>query len=82
MQPGYSVPQPAANDKTTLWGVLGIVFALCCPILGAVFGVLSLLEARKFGKPPTLAIVAFVITGLNIIISSILFASGSYPGMN
>ena len=31
-------PQPAApaNDRTTLFGVLGIVGAFCCPVLGVV----------------------------------------------
>src|SRR5690348_6442419 len=55
--PYYGQQPPAApgNDKVTLWGVLGIVFAICCWPLGIVFGVLGLLEARKVGKPPTLA---------------------------
>lgn len=56
-----------ANDKTTLWGVLGIVLAFCCALLGIVFGVLSLLEAKKAGKSPTLAYVAFGISALNIV---------------
>ena len=51
----------------TLWGVLGIVFAICCWPLGIVFGVLGLLEARKVGKPPTLAYVAF---GIIVLASS------------
>jgi hypothetical protein len=59
---------PAGNDKTTLWGVLGIVVGLlCCPVLGVVFGILSMNEAKKFGKPNTLAIVAFVASAINII---------------
>jgi len=82
MQPGYSAPQPAANDKVTLYGILGIVGAFCCPVVGIVFGILGLMEARKFGKPPTLAIIALVISGLNIIGSTILVAAGSYPGLN
>jgi hypothetical protein len=70
--------QPAAvpNDKTTLWGVLGIVF-FCCPLLGIVFGVLSMMEAKKYGKQPTLAYVAFALAGLWIVINLILTLSGS-----
>lgn len=64
-------PPPAAqpaNDKTTLWGVLGIVIGLiCCWPLGVVFGVLSLLEARKAGKAPTLAYIAFAAAALGLI---------------
>ena len=64
--PYYGQQPPAApgNDKVTLWGVLGIVFAICCWPLGIVFAVLGLLEARKVGKPPTLAYVAFGLIAL------------------
>lgn len=74
-------PVAASNDKTTLWGVLGIVFALCCPIVGIIFAVLSMMEAKKSGKPPTLAYVGFVIAGLNIVVGIILSVSGNFPGM-
>jgi amino acid transporter len=65
---------PAGNDKTTLWGVLGIVIGLlCCPIVGVVFGVLSINEAKKAGKPNTLGIVAIVASvigvGIGIIVN-------------
>jgi hypothetical protein len=60
-------PAPAAKDNTTLFGVLGIVFGLCCPVLGIVFAVLSQLQANKNGKSPTLAIVGYVVAGLSII---------------
>ena len=62
--------QPApAQDKVTLWGVLGIVGAFCCWPLGVVFAILCLLEAKKFNKPPTLAYVAFGILALGLIIN-------------
>jgi threonine/homoserine/homoserine lactone efflux protein len=63
-------PPPAAatpNDRTTLWGVLGIVFMLCCWPIGLVFAILSLQEARKYGKQPTLSYVAFGLLVLAII---------------
>ncbi|GAA4688855.1 hypothetical protein [Phytohabitans rumicis] len=72
-------PPPAAqpaSDKTTLWGVLGIVLGLiCCPILGVVFGVLSLQESKKAGKPPTLAYVAFAAAALNLVFGIIYYAA-------
>jgi hypothetical protein len=65
---------PAGNDKTTLWGVLGIVIGLlCCWPLGIVFGVLSINEAKKAGKPNTLGIAAIVAAAINLIGSSIYF---------
>ncbi|HEX8629045.1 MAG TPA: DUF4190 domain-containing protein [Catenuloplanes sp.] len=80
--PYYPPPAAApANDKTTLWGVLGIVFALCCPPLGILFGVLSLMEARKVNKQPILAYVAFGLAALNILANGITLASGGYGGM-
>jgi threonine/homoserine/homoserine lactone efflux protein len=71
---------PAGNDKTTLWGVLGIIFAFCCWPLGVVFAILSMLSARKVGKQPTLAYVTFGILAVLFVIDIILFATGSMPG--
>lgn len=73
-------PPPAAqpaNDKTTLWGVLGIVFGICCPILGIVFGILSMNEAKKSGKPPTLAYISFVVAVIAIVVGIIYRVSAS-----
>ena len=77
--PPYYGPPAAApgNDKVTLWGVLGIVFALCCWPLGIVFAVLSLLEARKVGKPPTLAYIAFGVIALAFVVNVVLAATGA-----
>jgi hypothetical protein len=63
-------PPPAApsNDRTTLWGVLGIVIGLiCCWPLGLLFAFLSFREARKVGKQPTLAYIAFACCAIGII---------------
>jgi hypothetical protein len=64
----YGAPQPAANDKTQLFGILGIVLGLiCCGLLGIVFGILSMNEAKKVGKPNTLGIIAIACGVLNIV---------------
>ncbi|MDQ7903263.1 hypothetical protein RB614_01850 [Phytohabitans sp. ZYX-F-186] len=64
-------PPPAAapsNDRTTLWGVLGIVIGLiCCWPLGLLFAFLSFRDARRFGKQPTLAYIAFAACAIGII---------------
>lgn len=64
-------PPPAAvpsNDRTELWGWLGIIIGLlCCGVLGIVFGVLSLNDAKKHGKSPVLGWIAIVAGVLNII---------------
>jgi hypothetical protein len=81
--PPYYGPPAAApgNDKVTLWGVLGIVFAICCWPLGVVFGILGFLEARKVGKQPTLAYIAFGIIVLAFVVNIILFATGALSNM-
>ncbi|MEV7624419.1 DUF4190 domain-containing protein [Actinoplanes sp. NPDC089786] len=78
---GQQPPAASGNDKVTLWGVLGIVFAFLCTPLGIVFAILCLVEARKVGKPPTLAYVTFGIVALGIILNIILFATGALSGM-
>ena len=74
--------QPAANDKTTLWGVLGIIGAFCCAPLGIVFAVLSLLEAKKSGKQPILAYVAFGLIALAIVVNVILLSTGAFSNIS
>jgi hypothetical protein len=67
---GQPYGQPAAsNDKTQLFGILGIVLGLiCCGPAGIVLGILSMNEAKKVGKPNTLGIIAIVCGALNIIL--------------
>lgn len=69
----YGQPQPAGTDRTQLWGILGIVIGLiCCPLVGIIFGVLSIVEANKWGKPKTLGIIAIVASVAGGIIASII----------
>jgi hypothetical protein len=78
---GQQPPAASGNDKVTLWGVLGIVFAICCWPLGIVFGVLGLLEARKVGKPPTLAYIAFAIVAIALVLNIVLAVTGTLSDM-
>ncbi|GAA3759717.1 DUF4190 domain-containing protein [Micromonospora maritima] len=73
-------PPPAAGrDRTTLWGVLGIVLGLlCCGILGIVFGWLSIRDARRNGKSQVLGWLAIAFGVVNIVASAIVRARGSY----
>jgi H+/Cl- antiporter ClcA len=76
-------PPPAASparDRTELWGWLGIVFGICCGLVGVVFGVLSLQEARKHGRSPVLGWVAIGVSVLTLLTNTILVASDNYPG--
>ena len=74
--------QPASNDKVTLWGVLGIVFGFCCWPLGLVFSFLGLQEAKRVGKPPTLAYIDFGVAGLAVILTIVNFATGAFYSFN
>ncbi|MEU0154810.1 MULTISPECIES: hypothetical protein [Micromonospora] len=73
-------PPPAAGrDRTTLWGILGIITGLlCCGILGIVFGYLSIRDAKRFGKSPLLGWLAIAFGVINIIASAIIRARGHY----
>ena len=58
--PGAYAPAAPAKNNTQLFGVLGIVFAVvCCPLLGVLFGWLSMNEAKKTGSDDTLGKVGF-----------------------
>jgi hypothetical protein len=73
-------PAPAGNDKTTLFGVLGIILALpfCCWPVGLVFAFLSLNQAKRYGSQPTLAYVAFAIAAVSILLTILNFTFGWY----
>ena len=73
--------QPTAmpsRDNVQLYGILGIITGiLCCPLLGILFGYLSIQDARKLGKDETIGKVALWI-GIGIlalsVVSGIIFA--------
>jgi hypothetical protein len=68
----YGAPAAAGNDRTTLFGWLGIVIGfLCCPLVGIVFGVLSINQAKKNQNSPTLGYVAIALSIVSLIIAII-----------
>jgi hypothetical protein len=73
-------PPPAAGrDRTTLWGILGIILGLiCCGILGIVFGYLSIRDAKRFGRSQLLGWLAIAFGVINIITSAIFRARGGH----
>ncbi len=83
MNAPYPPPPPSAagRDRTTLWGVLGIVFGVfCCGILGIVFGYLSIRDARRFRRSQLLGWLGIAFGVLNIIGSAIVRTRGGhYP---
>ena len=74
---------PQGKDRTELWGWLGIVIGFCCcGILGIIFGVLSMQDAKKNGKSPVLGWIAIGVSALSLVINGITAATGNYPWMN
>lgn len=72
-------PPPAAapgSDKTALWGALGIVLVFCCAPVGLVFSALSLSEAKKAGRQPTLAYIGFALGALFLVLNILAVATG------
>jgi len=69
-------PAPTGNDKTTLFGVLGIVLGVCCWPVGLVFAFLSLNQSKTYGSQPTIAYVAFAVAGVVGVLSILNFSLG------
>jgi hypothetical protein len=88
--PGYAYPAaPAApqRNNTQLFGILGIVLAVvCCPLLGILFGWLSMNEAKKTGSDDTLGKVGFwlgiAITAIGLVTTIIAICAGGISGWN
>jgi hypothetical protein len=83
----YPSPVQSGRNNTQLFGVLGIVLAVaCCPLLGILFGWLSINEARKTGSDETLGKVGFwigiALTALGVIGAIIAICAGGIGGWN
>ena len=78
-QQPYGQPQPAGNDRTQLWGILALVFTIipCCLLVGIIFAILQIVEARKWGKSPTMGYAAIGIAAFWIIVNIILTVTGN-----
>ena len=74
--PAYGGPGPAAagNDRSQLLGIIGIIVGLiCCWPAGVILGVISLVQANKFGSTKLWGILALVASVINIIGGSIYY---------
>lgn len=74
-------PEPVspANDRTTVYGVVGIIGAICCLPVGIILGILAVREAKRTGKPPTLGYIALIVSAISLVWTIIAFASGIGP---
>jgi hypothetical protein len=76
----YQPPAATGRDRTTMWGVLGIVVGLlCCGIAGIVFGYLSIRDARRYGNSEVLGWLAIGLSVLNIVLNAVFAATRNYP---
>jgi len=78
-QQPYGQPQPAGNDRTQLWGILALVFTIipCCLLVGIIFAILQIVEAKKWHKSPTMGYAALGIAAFWIIVNIILTVTGN-----
>jgi hypothetical protein len=85
-QQAYPAAPPSSNH-TQLYGILGIVLAVvCCPLLGVLFGWLSMNEAKKTGSDDTLGKVGFwigiALTAVGLVSAIIAICVGGISGWN
>jgi hypothetical protein len=85
-QQAYPAAPPSSNH-TQLYGILGIVLAVvCCPLLGVLFGWLSMNEAKKTGSDDTLGKVGFwigiALTAVGLVTAIIAICIGGMSGWN
>jgi hypothetical protein len=85
-QQAYPAAPPSSNH-TQLYGILGIVLAVvCCPLLGILFGWLSINEAKKTGSDDTLGKVGFwigiALTAVGLVSAIIAICVGGISGWN
>ena len=72
--PGQYPGAAPANDRSTLYGAIGIpVGLICCWPAGIVLGILSINEAKKNNKQPTLGYIAIAVSVLGIIWNILYF---------
>ncbi|HEY8472545.1 MAG TPA: hypothetical protein VIL37_07905 [Natronosporangium sp.] len=63
-------PAAAGNDKSTLFGILGLVIGLiCCGPAGIVLGILSINQAKQHGSSPALGWAAVIVSVLGILVN-------------
>lgn len=67
----YPMQPPPRSDNTTLFGVLGIVLAICFWPAGLVFSILALNAAARVNKPRTLGVIGLILSVIAIIIFAI-----------
>ncbi|HEX5595078.1 MAG TPA: hypothetical protein VFX61_03510 [Micromonosporaceae bacterium] len=76
----YPQQPVAGRDRSTMWGILGIVIGLlCCGIVGIIFGYLSIRDAQRFGKSPVLGWLAIGLSVFNIVLNGIWTVKGNHP---
>jgi len=80
--PQYQPTQPPGKSRTQLFGIIGIIGAICCLPLGVVFSFLSYTEAKRYGSSRTLAYIGFVLVVLALISEIFYFANGGMRRWN
>lgn len=70
-----------SQDAGMVWGILSLVFAFCCPLLGIIFGFVGMSKASKStaanaGTVKTLSMVGIIVSILMIVLNIVLQLMG------
>jgi hypothetical protein len=67
---------PARKDRSTLFGVLGVVIGfICCPLAGVILGILAIRDAKAAGKSSALGIAAVIVSVIAAVGGGVYYAS-------
>ncbi|MFT4309754.1 MAG: DUF4190 domain-containing protein [Candidatus Woesearchaeota archaeon] len=62
------------QKRTNVMAILSLVFAFIFPILGAIFGIIALIQIRDSGEEGrVLAIIGLIVSGIYILLALLMF---------
>lgn len=73
--PPQTPATPAKQDRSAVFGILGIIVGfVCCPLIGVILGILAIRDAKAAGKSTALGIAAIIVSVIAAVGGGIYYA--------